>query len=164
MNSESKTDFKLLVQQLEALIGDESDTLANAANFVGLLYHALPNINWLGIYVLRDDELVLGPFQGQPACVRIPVGRGVCGTAAQLVQTVRVADVHAFAGHIACDPASRSEIVVPLILDGQLAGVLDIDSPSFDRFTVDDQQGVELLCRNFTVSLERKGVHASAFI
>lgn len=164
MTTESKIDFKLLVQQLDALIGEESDTLANASNFVGLLYHSLPNINWLGIYVLRGAELVLGPFQGQPACVRIPVGRGVCGSAAELLQTLRVADVHAFAGHIACDPASRSEIVVPLMLHGQLAGVLDIDSPLLDRFTDADQQGVEMLCRNFTGSLERKGVRASAFI
>ncbi len=164
MTTESKTDFQLLARQLDALIGQESDTLANAANFVGLLFHALPKINWLGIYVLRGDELVLGPFQGQPACVRIPVGRGVCGTAAKLLQTVRVADVHAFAGHIACDPASRSEIVVPLMPHGQLAGVLDIDSPVLDRFTDADQQGVELLCRNFTGSLERKGVGGSAFI
>ena len=164
MTIESKTDFKLLVQQLDALIGEESDTLANTANFVGLLYHALPNINWLGIYVLRGNELVLGPFQGQPACVRIPVGRGVCGTAAKLLQTMRVADVHEFAGHITCDPVSRSEIVVPLMLHGQLAGVLDIDSPSFERFTVADQQGIELLCRYFSGSLERNGVRASAFI
>ncbi len=164
MTTKSKIDFKLLVQQLDALIGEESDTLANASNFVGLLYHSLPNINWLGIYVLRGAELVLGPFQGQPACVRIPVGRGVCGTAAELMQTLRVADVHAFAGHIACDPASRSEIVVPLMLHGQLAGVLDIDSPVLDRFTGSDQQGVEMLCQHFTGSLERKGVRASAFI
>jgi L-methionine (R)-S-oxide reductase len=164
MTTESITDFSLLAHQLDALIGEESDTLANTANFVGLLYHALPNINWLGIYVLRGDELILGPFQGQPACVRIPVGRGVCGTAAKLLQTVRVADVHTFAGHIACDPASRAEIVVHLMLHGQLAGVLDIDSPLPDRFTVADQHGVELLCRNFSGSLERKGVRASTFI
>ncbi|MEX0976097.1 MAG: GAF domain-containing protein [Woeseia sp.] len=164
MKTETNEDFKLLVQQLEALIGEENNALANAANFVGLLYHALANVNWLGIYVLRDNELVLGPFQGQPACVRIPLGRGACGTAAKLLQTVRVADVHAFAGHIACDPASRSEIVVPLTLHGQLAGVLDIDSPSLDRFTEADQQGVEWLCRHFTADLERKGVHATAFI
>lgn len=164
MKTESKVDFKLLEQQLNALLGEESDALANAANFVGLLYHALPNVNWLGIYVLRDNDLVLGPFQGQPACVRVPVGRGVCGTAAQLLQTVRVADVHAFAGHIACDPASRSEIVVPLTLHGKLAGVLDIDSPLLDRFSVTDQHGVELLCQIFTGNLERKRVHASAFI
>ena len=140
------TDYTLLDSQAQALLRDEPDALANAANFVALLYNALDDVNWLGIYVLRGDELVLGPFQGQPACVHIPVGNGVCGTAAATLETQRVADVHAFPGHIACDAASRSEIVVPLVVDGSLVGVLDIDSPSLDRFSADDQAGIERLC------------------
>lgn len=140
------TDFDLLDAQLSALIKDEADGLANAGNFVALLFNALHDINWLGIYVLRGDELVLGPFQGQPACVHIPVGNGVCGTAAATRETQRVADVHAFPGHIACDPVSRSEIVVPLMIDGDLRGVLDVDSPSLDRFSAADQEGIERLC------------------
>ena len=143
------TDFKLLDSQAEALLRDEPDTLASAANFVALLYNALDDVNWLGIYVLRGDELVLGPFQGQPACVHIALGSGVCGTAASTLQTQRVPDVHAFPGHIACDAASRSEIVVPLIVGGSLVGVLDIDSPSLDRFSEDDQAGIERLCKTF---------------
>ncbi len=143
----TQTDYKLLSSQVRSLLGDETDALANAANFVGLLYNALDDINWLGIYVLRGDELVLGPFQGQPACVRIPIGKGVCGTSAEKRQTLRVPDVHDFPGHIACDAASRSELVVPLLIDGDLVGVLDIDSPSLDRFSADDQRGVEECCR-----------------
>ena len=145
----SDPDFKLLNSQLTALIADEPDALASAANFVGLLYNAFADINWLGVYVLRGDELVLGPFQGQPACVHIAVGDGVCGAAAATRETQRIADVNAFPGHIACDVASRSEIVVPLIVDDMLIGVLDIDSPSLDRFSEDDQQGIEHLCRTY---------------
>ncbi len=141
-----KINYKLLNSQLLALLGSESDSLANAANFVALTYHAMDDINWLGIYVLRGDELVLGPFQGQPACVRIPLGTGVCGTAAATLQTQRVYDVHEFAGHIACDAASRSELVVPLLVNGELVGVFDIDSPSIDRFSAADQAGIEMLC------------------
>lgn len=143
------TDYKLLDSQLRALLADEHDALASASNFVALLYNALDNINWLGIYVLRGNELVLGPFQGKPACVRLQVGSGVCGVAASTLKTQRVADVHAFDGHIACDPDSRSEIVVPLISNKRLIGVLDIDSPSPDRFSVADQEGVELICASF---------------
>jgi GAF domain-containing protein len=150
----SSTDFKLLESQLIALLGDEQDALANASNFVGLLYNAIDDINWLGIYVLRGDELVLGPYQGQTACVRIPLGNGVCGTAAATRQTQRVPDVHEFPGHIACDVASRSEIVVPLFVDEQLIGVLDIDSPSVDRFSAVDQDGIESLCRAFCETLK----------
>ncbi len=139
-------DYKLLLSQMHALLADESDALANASNFVALLNTALDDINWLGIYVLRGDELVLGPFQGLPACVRIPVGNGVCGTAAKKSLTLRVADVHDFPGHIACDAASRSELVVPLKVDGRLVGVLDIDSPSVGRFSDEDQTGIENLC------------------
>lgn len=142
-------DYILLNKQLRMLLDDEPDSLANAANFVAVLYNALADVNWLGIYVLRGDELVLGPFQGQAACVRIPLGRGVCGTAAAQEATLRVPDVHAFPGHIACDAASRSELVVPLLINGKLAGVLDIDSPSLDRFSASDEAGVELCCRTF---------------
>lgn len=143
----SETDYKLLSSQVRSLLGGETDALANTANFVGLLYNALDDVNWLGIYILRGDELVLGPFQGLPACVHIPLGNGVCGTAAEKRQTLRVPDVHEFPGHIACDAASRSELVVPLLIDGELAGVLDIDSPSTDRFSEDDERGVEACCR-----------------
>jgi GAF domain-containing protein len=143
------SDYKLLDSQLRALLADETDALANASNFVALLYNAMHDINWLGIYVLRDDELVLGPFQGKPACVHIAVGSGVCGTAAATLQTQRVADVHQFEGHIACDADSRSEVVVPLISNGELIGVLDIDSPTPDRFSEIDQAGVEKLCESF---------------
>lgn len=139
----SDPDYPLLASQLRALLEGETDALANASNFVALLHNALDDINWLGIYVLRDQELVLGPFQGKPACVRIPLGAGVCGTAAAELQTQRVPDVHAFPGHIVCDEASRSELVVPLIVGGQLVGVLDIDSPNVDRFSTADQQGIE---------------------
>lgn len=142
-------DYKLLQSQLLALLEDETDPLANASNFVALLNTALDDINWLGIYVLRGEELVLGPFQGLPACVRIPLGQGVCGTAAAKLETIRVEDVHEFPGHIACDAASRSELVVPLIIGGQLVGVLDIDSPSLDRFSAEDQSGVEAICQAF---------------
>jgi len=151
----SHTDYKLLESQMTALLGDEQDALANSSNFVGLLYNAMADINWLGIYVLRGDELVLGPFQGQTACIRIPLGSGVCGTAAASLQTQRVADVHDFPGHIACDVASRSEIVVPLLVNEKLVGVLDIDSPSLDRFTAADQEGIESVCRAFCEILSR---------
>ena len=142
-------DYTLLDSQLRALLAGEHDALANAANFVALLYQALDNINWLGIYVLRNGELVLGPFQGNTACVRISIGSGVCGAAAATLETQRVADVHSFPGHIACDAASRSEIVVPLLIDDKLVGVLDIDSPSIDRFGAGDQAGIEGLCETY---------------
>ncbi len=145
-------DYNLLKAQVEALVSGEPDVLANASNFVGLLFNALDNVNWLGIYVLRDGELVLGPFQGKPACIRIPIGSGVCGTAAATLETQRVSNVHEFPGHIPCDDASLSEIVVPLVIDGALVGVLDVDSPTIDRFSANDQEGVELLCRAFCES------------
>ena len=144
----SDPDYRLLQSQLSALLAGESDPLANASNFVALLKTALHDVNWLGIYVLRGDELVLGPFQGLPACVRIPLGKGVCGTAAAKLTTLRVDDVHAFPGHIACDAASRSELVVPLLVDSALVGVLDIDSPSLARFSAADQKGVEDFVRS----------------
>ncbi len=146
-------DYQSLNNQLAALIADEKDALANSANFVALLYAGIPDINWLGLYVLRDQELVLGPFQGLPAYMRIPLGQGVCGTAAEQRVTLRVDDVHEFAGHIVCDPESRSEVVVPLSIHGELVGVLDIDSPQPSRFSAADQAGVELLCKTFMRSL-----------
>ena len=156
MTDDQSVDYSLLGAQLDALLKDESDALANAAIFVALVFDALPDINWLGIYVLRDNELVLGPFQGKPACVRIPIGRGVCGAAAEQMMTLRVPDVHDFDGHIVCDLASRSEIVVPLISDGRLLGVFDIDSPQLARFSDHDQEGVESLCELFIRSLKHK--------
>ena len=141
--------YGLLQAQLESLLADERDFIANAAQFSAFLYHQLDDLNWAGFYLNRNEELVLGPFQGQIACVRIPFGRGVCGAAAASRQTQRVEDVHAFAGHIACDSASNSELVVPLIKDGRLIGVLDLDSPSIGRFTEQDQQGIEALAAIF---------------
>jgi L-methionine (R)-S-oxide reductase len=146
-------DYEQLDRKLRALIGDETDLLAMSANFVGLLFAEIDDINWLGLYVLRGDELVLGPFQGAPACVRIPLGKGVCGTAASENRTLRVADVHQFAGHIACDPASKSEVVVPLVANGKAFAVLDIDSPHENRFSDDDQAGIETLCRRLVRQL-----------
>lgn len=127
-----------LVAELRALLGDERDFIANLANTAALLSARLPDLNWAGFYLLRGGELVLGPFQGKPACVRIEMGRGVCGTAAARRETIVVPDVHQFPGHIACDAASQSEIVVPLLRDGELLGVLDLDSPKLNRFTADD--------------------------
>ena len=148
-------DYQSLNSQLAALLADEQDALANSANFVAMLYAGIPDINWLGIYVLRDRELVLGPFQGLPACGRIPLGQGACGTAAQRNETLRVDNVNEFAGHIVCDPASKSEIVVPLSIHGELIGVLDIDSPKPSRFGASDQRGVELLCKTFVQNLQK---------
>lgn len=135
-----------LGRQLAALIGDERDAVANAANSSALMFQMMPDLNWAGFYFLRaGNVLVLGPFQGKPACIRIPVGRGVCGAAAERRQSVLVEDVHAFPGHIACDAASRSELVVPLMRDGRVLGVLDLDSPLPARFDAEDQAGVEAL-------------------
>ncbi len=141
-----KTELYLhLETQFRGLLDGERDPLANAANLAAMLYHALPDVNWAGFYRLRGDELVLGPFQGKPACVRLPLGKGVCATAAERKETVIVPDVHDFPGHIACDLASRSEIVVPVIHAGRLLGVLDLDSPVPDRFDAADQAGLEHL-------------------
>jgi L-methionine (R)-S-oxide reductase len=134
--------YRELLGQLTALFVDERDGLANTANMAALLYHALPDLNWVGFYFLRKDELVLGPFQGKVACVRIRLGQGVCGEAAQHMKTVIVPDVHAFPGHIACDAASRSEIVIPLLQNGRLLGVLDLDSPQLARFDQEDALGL----------------------
>lgn len=135
--------YPLLTAQLEALLSGERDFIANAAQFSAFVYHELEGLNWAGFYLVKDDELVLGPFQGKVACVRIAFGRGVCGAAAASRQTQRVADVHAFPGHIACDSASNSELVVPLIKEGRLIGVLDLDSPRVGRFSEADQRGIE---------------------
>ncbi len=143
------TDYTLLASQAEALVADEPDALANVANLCALIYQSLESVNWAGIYVLRDGELVLGPFQGLPACVRIPVGAGVCGTAAAERRVQRIDDVHAFPGHIACDAASESEIVLPLFRGDALIGVLDIDSPEQRRFTADDEAGLSRIARLF---------------
>src|ERR1700722_19906417 len=134
--------YRQLHEQMSALFAGERKGLANAANMSALLYEALPNLNWVGFYFLQAGELVLGPFQGKVACVRIALGRGVCGTAAERRETVIVADVSAFPGHIACDAASRSEIVIPLIKGGRLLGVLDIDSPQIARFDQEDGVGL----------------------
>lgn len=142
-----------LAAQARALLSGETDLIANAANFAALAYQALPRINWAGFYLYNGEELVLGPFQGKPACVRIALNRGVCGAAASQRQTQVVADVHAFPGHIACDVASRSEVVVPLVFKGELLGVWDVDSPEPGRFDDDDRQGMEALCAVFLESL-----------
>ena len=140
--ADKATLYRDLAQALEALIGDETDTIANMANASGLIYETLPDVNWVGFYRNVGDELVLGPFQGRPACIRMTLGQGVCGAAAKSREVQRVEDVHAFAGHIACDSASNSEIVLPLIRDGKLFGVLDIDSPSHARFDEEDEAGL----------------------
>jgi L-methionine (R)-S-oxide reductase len=146
----SKGDLYLaMLDRLTALLGDERDFMANAANFSAFLFHSLPDLNWAGIYRWDGYELVLGPFQGKPACVRLALGRGVCGTAAERQATVVVADVHQFSSHIACDQASNSEIVVPLLKDGRLVGVLDLDSPTLNRFDGLDQAGLEALAKVF---------------
>jgi GAF domain-containing protein len=139
---------------LAALVEGERDFIANASQFSAFINQTLADLNWAGFYLMKNGELVLGPFQGKVACVRIPLGRGVCGTAAQKRETVVVADVHDFPGHIACDAASNSEIVVPLIKDGALLGVFDIDSPLTHRFSEADREGVELLVSRFLGSFD----------
>lgn len=137
--------YQRLTKQAVALVESETDLIANLANLSALLNMELEDLNWVGFYLMKDGELVLGPFQGLPACVRIPVGRGVCGTAASTNSVQRVYDVHEFAGHIACDAASNSELVIPFSINGEVAGVLDIDSPSVGRFSEIDQQGLTFL-------------------
>lgn len=146
--------YSELAQQTRGLLHGEHDLIANAANFAALVYHALPDINWCGFYLFDGTELVVGPFQGKPACIRIALGRGVCGAAAQSLTTQLVRDVNAHPNHIACDVESQSEIVVPLIrADGSLLGVWDVDSPSIARFDEDDRAGMEDLCAVFMESL-----------
>lgn len=137
--------YRELFLQARGLFERERDAIANAANLAALLYGALADVNWAGFYFLKGEELVLGPFQGNPACVRIPMGKGVCGTAAHRKETVIVPDVEKFSGHIPCDSASRSEIVVPLLRKGRLVGVLDLDSPKLNRFSDEDRAGLETL-------------------
>ncbi|GLC88278.1 GAF domain-containing protein [Lysinibacillus piscis] len=149
----STEQFDTLSKQLDALLTGESNMIANLSNASALLNQFLTTINWVGFYLTDGEELVLGPFQGLPACVRIPFGRGVCGTAAANGETVVVENVHAFPGHIACDAASQSEIVIPLIKEGKILGVLDIDSPIVNRFSAEDQAGLEKFVDTLLVHL-----------
>ncbi|MEG1679773.1 MAG: GAF domain-containing protein [Stenotrophomonas sp.] len=146
--------YAQLLAQARALVHGEADRIANAANLSALVYHALPQLNWVGFYFYDGKELVVGPFQGLPACVRIPLSKGVCGAAASSRQTQRIEDVDAFPGHIACDSASRSELVVPLLHNGTLIGVFDIDSPVIARFDADDQLGLEAIAQVFVEALQ----------
>lgn len=141
-----------LVAQVRSVMEDEPDMIANAANLSAVLFHALPEVNWVGFYLNRDGQLVVGPFQGKPACSRIRIGKGVCGKAAQQLQTIVVDNVHEFPGHIACDSASNSEIVVPMVKDGRLIGLLDVDSPSLGRFDAEDRAGLEQIVELFLAS------------
>lgn len=147
-------NYDTLEAQALALMSGQRHRVANAANLSALLYQELPDVNWVGFYFLEGDTLLLGPFQGKPACVSIPVGQGVCGTAAASGDIQRVADVHAFEGHIACDTASASELVVPLVRDGQCLGVLDLDSPSLNRFTTSDAEGLARIARTWLESVD----------
>ncbi|MFC6039179.1 GAF domain-containing protein [Paenisporosarcina macmurdoensis] len=142
---DTQQQYEMLAKQLDALLTGEKNVMANLSNASALLNQFFDRINWVGFYMMDENELVLGPFQGLPACIRIPVGRGVCGTSVAKKETIIVADVHAFPGHIACDAASQSEIVVPLLKNGEVIGVLDIDSPEKNRFQKEDQQGLEHL-------------------
>jgi GAF domain-containing protein len=153
-NTDKAEFYPQLAQQLQGLFSQETDMIANAANMSALIYQMVPDLNWAGIYLLKGEQLVLGPFQGKPACVRIPVGRGVCGTAIERRASILVEDVHAFPGHIACDAASRSELVVPIFRSGKTIGVIDLDSPKPSRFDMDDQVGIERLAEMFAASFE----------
>lgn len=146
--------YAQLLSQARGLMDGERDRTANAANLSALVYHALPALNWVGFYFYDGTELVVGPFQGLPACVRIAIGRGVCGTAAATRQTQRVHDVHDFEGHIACDAASRSEVVMPLYKGDRLIGVFDLDSPEVGRFDADDQAGLEAIAQAFLDTID----------
>ncbi len=148
-----QTMYQRICEQLQELLGRETDLVANAANASAFLFRSIPDVNWLGFYLAKGQELVLGPFQGNPARTRIPFGKGVCGAAAMKQETVVVPDVEAFPGHIACDTASRSEIVVPLVNWGRLLGVLDVDSATLNRFDEDDQDGIESIASVFMASL-----------
>jgi GAF domain-containing protein len=140
---EKNARYQMLLEQSKAMVDGERNQIANLANVAALLFHGLEEINWAGFYLLDDRELVLGPFQGKPACIRIPIGRGVCGTAVAQRKTQRIENVHDFPGHIACDSASNSEIVIPILVQDRVVGVLDIDSPVFHRFQEEDQQYLE---------------------
>jgi len=153
MSDKLKDASMTLAEQAKALLSGQRDRVANAANLSALLFMELEGVNWAGFYFLKGDELILGPFQGKPACVTIPLGKGVCGTAASTRETQRVEDVHAFEGHIACDANSRSELVVPLVVNKELIGVLDIDSPQPARFSVRDQEVLEAVARVYESSI-----------
>ena len=146
--------YSQLIAQTKSLVSGEHDLIANMANISALLFNNLEDVNWAGFYLYKEEQLVLGPFQGQPACIRIPLGKGVCGTSASTRMVQRIADVHQFEGHIACDAASNSEIVVPLVVNNALIGVLDIDSPKHARFDAADEAGVTMLCGLFVAALE----------
>jgi L-methionine (R)-S-oxide reductase len=153
MHGEDKAElYQDLLSQLGGLMQGETDAIANAANTAAVLFQALPTLTWAGFYFLRGSELVLGPFQGKPACVRIAVGRGVCGAAVERAASVVVADVHEFPGHIACDEASQSELVVPLMRDGRVIGVIDLDSPVTGRFDAADQAGIEAVAAAYVAA------------
>jgi GAF domain-containing protein len=153
-HTSKREQYADLIEQVRGMLSGEPNFIANAANFAALVFHSLPDFNWAGFYLYDGKELVVGPFQGKPACVRIALGRGVCGTAAQTRQTQLVRNVHEFDGHIACDAASQSEIVVPLVkADGSLLGVWDVDSPSIGRFDEEDRAGMEALCAAFMESV-----------
>ena len=153
LSGDKAQQYAQLLEQARGLMHGESDRTANAANLSSLVFHSLPDLNWVGFYFFDGSELVVGPFQGHPACIRIALGRGVCGTAAATRQTQRVPDVDAFPGHIPCDSASRSELVVPLYRGESLVGVFDLDSPVLDRFDEDDQRGLEAVARAFLETL-----------
>jgi L-methionine (R)-S-oxide reductase len=153
LSGDTPQQYAQLAAQARALLHGEHDRIANAANLSALVYHALPELNWVGFYFFDGTELVVGPFQGQPACVRIPLDRGVCGAAARSGETQRIEDVDAVPDHIACDAASRSELVVPLFRDGALLGVFDLDSPVPGRFSVEDQEGLEEIAKVYVESL-----------
>lgn len=146
--------YKALANEVRSLVAGEPDAIANAANLSALLYQRLPDINWVGFYFMRDEQLVVGPYQGKPACTRIPLGKGVCGTAMKSRQTQRVSDVHDIENHIACDTDSRSELVVPLFRAGKDYGVLDLDSPLPGRFSAADQRGVEAIAAIYLDTLD----------
>ena len=150
--------YQELYQQVEALTSDEPDTIANMANISALLFEHLSQVNWVGFYRLISNELVLGPFQGKVACIRIPVGTGVCGTAVSENKTQRIADVHAFDGHIACDATSNAEIVIPIRVNDHVIAILDIDSTAYDRFDEKDQQGLEAIINLFQNIIIKHGV------
>lgn len=144
--ADKATLYQDLLNAVEGLTADEPDAIANMANVASLIFETLPDLNWAGFYRNLDGELVLGPFQGRPACIRIPFGKGVCGVAAETLEVQRIDDVNAFPGHIACDAASASELVVPIVRDGKLIAVLDLDSPSVSRFTEEDEAGCVAVC------------------
>ena len=161
--ADKHSTYAELARSLRALLEGEPDLVACAANTASLIFWSLPQLNWVGFYLVepRTGDLLLGPFHGQPACVRIPIGKGVCGTSAERRETVVIEDVHAFPGHIACDSASNSEVVVPILDDGRLIGVLDLDSPVPARFDADDARGLEVLVQVFVAAIRRRSSGAS---